>query len=186
MLTLRHLRLAGCAGALTLGLAGCETVGDTARQERLAATPGALATLAPETRARVARGGVNDGDSFEGVFLALGTPDHVETTADGGETLWIYKKFYHAITINGAPVLGPNPQLPARAALPPKLAPLTGSGMTRDDYARANTHNGMELAQPRQPQRSPEPPPLPFVELEILFRGRQVASITVLPNGLER
>lgn len=181
----RRLAFALLLGVALLGLSGCETVGDTVRQQRLTAHPTEVGTLTPAVRARVEQGGVQDGDTFEAIFLALGTPDYVETSADGMDTLWRYEKFYHHVTVNGAPVF-PTARKAPGAALPPKLAPLRGSSLTTDEYARQNSHNGSELPPPPRTTTTAEPPPLPAVELEIQFRGRTVAAIQVTRDEFSR
>jgi len=193
---LRSAAVTALAGVLLCALAGCETAGNSVRQERIGGHPAVLATLPKAVQVRVAAGHIKDGDTFEAIFLALGTPDRVETTADGGETLWIYKKFYHEIGINDTRLFAPGKKRsgPLQVGslgkrpdyLPPKMAPLGASSMTREEFARRTTRDGYDMPTPPREAFPPEPPPLPSVELEILFHGHHVATITAIPEGLAR
>ena len=70
------------------GLTGCDTFGSRA-QEKAAV----YNSLAPQTQPRLEKGKISIGDTQDMGFIALASPDAKReiTTADGAESVWIYK-----------------------------------------------------------------------------------------------
>lgn len=83
-------------------LAGCETpTGGSAasakitpQAQRAAEQTTALATLPATTRQEVLEGRIARGQAREIVFVALGKPDVVTSTADGRVLLWTYRTYF--------------------------------------------------------------------------------------------
>ena len=73
------------------GLTGCSTFNSRA-QEKAAV----YNTLAPQTQQRLEKGKISVGDTQDMVFIALDHPDAKRdiTTADGAETVWVYKTYW--------------------------------------------------------------------------------------------
>jgi len=73
------------------GLAGCSTFASRA-QEKAAV----YNTLAPQTQQRLEKGNITIGDTEDMVFIALDKPEAKRqiTTADGAESVWIYKTYW--------------------------------------------------------------------------------------------
>ena len=164
------------------GLTGCETVADSAQQRRITELPAAHAQLPAVAQKQVRERNVERGQTFGMVYVILGTPDYVETSADGGETQWLYKKFYQHVKVMGVELF---PQRPKRDKGTQLRADrmdhllLGPASQTREEYARASTHGGYEM--PRPPREAPagDEPLLPGAELAIFFRGATVADIKV-------
>ena len=80
------------------GLTGCSTFNSRA-QEKAAV----YNSLAPKTQQRLEKGKINIGDTQDMVFIALDTPDGKRdiTTANGAETVWIYKTYWEDYSDTG-------------------------------------------------------------------------------------
>ncbi|MFM1851974.1 MAG: hypothetical protein RIS54_1658 [Verrucomicrobiota bacterium] len=92
------------AGALALAvlLAGCNTPPantlppapvDTPQMKRSAEQPEAFNELSDEQQAELLKGKIAVGQPPEAVYIALGKPNLVRTTADGKVTLWTYSHY---------------------------------------------------------------------------------------------
>jgi hypothetical protein len=73
------------------GLTGCSTFNSRAQQKAAVYN-----TLAPQTQQRLEKGKISIGDTQDMVFIALDTPDAKRdiTTANGAESVWIYKTYW--------------------------------------------------------------------------------------------
>jgi hypothetical protein len=80
------------------GLTGCSTFASRAQEK--AATYDALT---PQTQQRLEKGKISIGDTQDMVFIALDTPDakRAVTTADGAESVWVYKTYWEDYTDTG-------------------------------------------------------------------------------------
>ncbi len=163
-------------------LTGCGTVADSAQQGRITELSVAHAQLPPAAQKQVRERNVERGQTFEMIYMVLGPPDYVETSADGGETQWLYKKFYQQVKVMGVELFPRRAKRDKNTKLradPMDHLLLGASAQTREEYARANTQGGFEM--PKPPRKSPDPddPLLRGAELEILFQGAKVADIKV-------
>ena len=171
-----------CIAAALACLTGCETVADSAQQGRITELSAAYAQLPPGGQKQVRERNVERGQTFEMIYMILGTPDYVETSADGGETQWLYKKFYQQAKVMGVELFpsrakrDKNTKL--RADRMDRLL-LGASSQTREEYARANTHGGYELPKPPPERPAGGEPLLPGAELEVNFLDGKVAGIKV-------
>lgn len=87
------LSLAACS---ILGLTGCN---NTPQARRIEQNPELFAQLPPEVQSGVSRGSIALGYTPNMVFLALGRPDKVESSADGQSFIWTYRRFYPAAAV---------------------------------------------------------------------------------------
>jgi hypothetical protein len=73
------------------GLTGCSTF--TSRAQEKAVVYNALT---PQTQQRLEKGNISVGDTQDMVFIALDKPEAKRdiTTADGAETVWVYKTYW--------------------------------------------------------------------------------------------
>ena len=73
------------------GLTGCSTFNSRATEKAAAYN-----SLAPQTQQRLKKGDISVGDTQDMVFIALDNPDAKRniTTADGPETVWVYKTYW--------------------------------------------------------------------------------------------
>ncbi|MBK8856605.1 MAG: hypothetical protein IPN11_02645 [Opitutaceae bacterium] len=178
-----HVLLSRLALAVALaGLTVCATAADSAPRRRIAELSSAFAQLPPAAQKQVRERNVARGQTFEMIYIILGTPDYVETSADGGETQWLYKKFYQQVKVMGVELFPTRAKRDKNTKLradPMDHLLLGASSQTREEYARANTQGGFEM--PKPPRESPDAddPLLPGAELEILFQGAKVADIKV-------
>lgn len=86
----KYLAPVGALLAL-LVLAGCESSGVTARIQEKSAL---FNSLEPWQQRDIQSGLVNPGFSTDMVYMALGKPSKIVTTADGQETIWTYSNYY--------------------------------------------------------------------------------------------
>jgi len=80
---------------------GC---GTTPAARRIEQHPELFAQLPPEVQSEVSRGSIALGHTPNMVFLALGRPDKVESSADGQSFVWTYRNFYPAATVVSEPL----------------------------------------------------------------------------------
>jgi hypothetical protein len=183
MKKIRRLLPSLSLAAALFSLTACETVPDAAHRARVAEPGSAFAQLPPAAQQQVRERNVERGQSPEMVYMILGTPDHVETSADGGDTQWSYKKFYHEVKVMGVPLF---PSRPPRSPAPKLRADrmdnrlLGASSQTRDEYARANTHGGYELPAPPRELPDGDAPALADAELEVFFQNGKVTDVKVI------
>lgn len=166
--------------AVCAGLLGCETAGETARASRRSEQAAALGQLPSAAQRQVQEAKVERGQTFEMIYMILGTPDRVETSADGTDTQWSYRKFYHDVTILGVSLFPGRTQRDDKPRADPMNKLLLGAtAQTRGDYARANTRGDYEM--PRPPREIPDDggPELPGADLEVFFQNGQVTDVTV-------
>ena len=73
------------------GLTGCDTFNSRAQEKA-----SVYNTLAPQIQQRLEKGKITIGDTQDMVFIALDNPDAKReiTTADGAETVWIYRTYW--------------------------------------------------------------------------------------------
>jgi hypothetical protein len=76
---------------LALALAGCETGGTSARIQEKSAV---YNNLAPWQQRDIQNGVVSVGASTDMVYMALGKPSKIVTTANGLETTWTYNNYF--------------------------------------------------------------------------------------------
>jgi hypothetical protein len=76
------------AGLAVAGLTSCTSP----RERRIVNNPELFQKLSPNDRSLVSQGGIREGMTKEGVFLALGRPDHVAEGRDRGAPVerWTY------------------------------------------------------------------------------------------------
>jgi hypothetical protein len=157
-------------------LAGCNTT-PTPQQARIASQPAAYAQLTPVQQKEVVAGNIDRNYTFGMVYLALGMPDRVDTSADGQETQWSYKNYYANTKVMNAPLF---PAAPPRgrlgSPLDAQLARLgpAASLPSRDAYARAT-----QRTTPRG-FRNDDRPPLPSVDLELFFVAGKTTEIKII------
>jgi hypothetical protein len=160
----------------------CVSSEDSAQKQRISEHPAVFADLAPAAQKQVRARNIERGQTLEMIYLVLGTPDYVETSADGTETQWIYKKFYHQVKITGVELFPSRPKRDSNTKLRADRMDhllLGASSQTREEYARANTHGGFEMAKPPRELPAGDDPLLPGAELEIIFHARLVSEIKV-------
>ncbi len=177
-----HFLLALLAG----GLAGCETtsvsVSDPARQARITEYAADYAALPPAPQKEVGEANLNRGATFAMTYMILGTPDRVETSADGRETQWTYTKFYQEVKILNTPLFPARTKRDATKLQADRMDHLLlhGSGQTREEFARANTPGGYDTPKSPREFRDRDPaPPLPGAELELFFQDGRMIDVKV-------
>jgi hypothetical protein len=79
------------ASAALLFVAGCETSGVSSRIQEKSAVFG---NLAPWQQRDIQNGVVDIGFSTDMVYMSLGKPSKIVTTANGQETIWTYNNYY--------------------------------------------------------------------------------------------
>ena len=80
------------AGIIALALlAGCETTGV---DNRIKEMPTLFGSLPPWKQENVRKGIFEIGDPTEIIYLTLGQPSRIVTSADGKETTWTYLNYY--------------------------------------------------------------------------------------------
>jgi hypothetical protein len=77
--------------AATLLFAGCETGGTSARIQEKAVV---FNNLAPWQQRDIQNGVVGIGFSTDMVYMALGKPSKIVTSANGQDTIWTYNNYY--------------------------------------------------------------------------------------------
>ena len=80
------------------GLAGCSTFASRAHEKA-----SVYNSLAPQTQERLEKGHITIGDTEDMVFIALDKPEAKREiiTADGAETVWIYKTYWEEYADTG-------------------------------------------------------------------------------------
>lgn len=155
-------------------LAGCSTA-PAPQHLRIASQPAVFAQLTPVQQKEVTAGNIDRDYTFEMVYLALGAPDRVETSADGQETQWSYKKYYANTKVMNVPLFPPgrvrlgNPLEAQMARIGPGA-----SHPNRDAYDRASQRK------PSRGFRDDDTPPLPAVDLELFFVAGKTADIKII------
>lgn len=79
--------------AVTLFFTGCDSAGVTGRIEEKAVV---YNNLEPWQQRDIQNGVINVGYSTDMVYMALGRPTRIVTTADGAETTWTYSNYFPA------------------------------------------------------------------------------------------
>lgn len=82
--------------ALLLGTTACMTTPQAARIEKHAVL---FNSLPEEVKKDVTRGSIAKGYTSDMVFLALGAPDEIESSADGQSFVWTYRNFYPSAAV---------------------------------------------------------------------------------------
>ena len=91
-----RLRLTGAAVILA-AMPACTSLTPGAQtQKRIQEKPVAYTSLTPQQQGDVLGGAIERNNTTEMVYLALGKPDKIVTSADGKKAMWVYKEFYAA------------------------------------------------------------------------------------------
>ncbi len=81
----------GAALAAVLLVAGCDSTGSASRiQEKNAV----YSTLTPAEQLQIQNGGIEPGFTQDMVYMSIGKPTRVSSSADGKETTWTYTNYY--------------------------------------------------------------------------------------------
>lgn len=88
---MKNLLLLGATLAAALLLAGCESGGASTRIQEKSAV---YSTLTPAEQTQIQHGGIEPGFSQDMVYMSLGKPNRVASSADGKETTWTYTNYY--------------------------------------------------------------------------------------------
>jgi hypothetical protein len=139
--------------------AGCETTGSAARIQEKSVV---FNNLAPWQQQDIQNGIVGVGYSTDMVYMALGKPSKIVTTADGLETVWTYNNYY-------PPSAQSSPQMTINTA--------GGSNYAASVNSSSSPRNNTSLSATGTKgtaQTSYDVPDLPSDTLFVTFRGGQV------------
>lgn len=174
----RSMQRALSLAVMTLAIGGCAV---TPQAERMAERADSVARFSPEQQSAVRRGLVNQGQSLEMVYIALGRPDTIEASADGNECCWTYRNFYLSAQADGTPLYTPRSRLQPGAAasrvLGSQSPAFTGprsTGMRNDPVGTAPA--------PIRPSGTGGEPDVPPITLAVTFIDGQVARIDRNPS----
>lgn len=85
----------GCGLGLLGSLAGCTHLTPSAQtQARIQEKATLYQQLKPEQQADILGGAIERGNTTDMVYLALGKPQRVVTSADGRRAMWVYTEYY--------------------------------------------------------------------------------------------
>lgn len=115
----KHLLPIGAALAVALIVTGCDSTSSAARIQEKSSV---YSALTPAEQLQIQHGGIEMGFSQDMVYMSLGKPTRVASSADGQETTWTYTNYY--------PPAG-TPQAHARSA-GPRLTNTAGDAATRN------------------------------------------------------
>ena len=81
--------------AIVLLVAGCNGLTPSAQtQHRISEKPDAFNALKLQQQEDILGGAIERGNTFDMVYLALGKPKKVMTSADGVKAMWVYVEYY--------------------------------------------------------------------------------------------
>jgi hypothetical protein len=86
-----HLLPLATVLAAVLLVAGCDSTGSATRIQEKSAV---YSTLTPAEQLQIQNGGIEPGFSQDMVYMSLGKPTRVSSSADGKETTWTYLNYY--------------------------------------------------------------------------------------------
>ncbi len=87
----------GAALALACLLAGCTTLSPSAQtQARIQEKSEAFNKLTPQQQGNILGGAIERGNTMDMVYMALGKPQRIVTSADGLKAMWVYVEYYTA------------------------------------------------------------------------------------------
>ena len=87
--------LSWSGGLVSALLAGCTGITPGAQtQNRIREKPEVFNTLKVEQQNDVLGGAIERGNSMDTVYLALGKPNKIVTSADGMKAMWVYYEYY--------------------------------------------------------------------------------------------
>ncbi len=126
-------------------LAGCSSI-----QKRIAENPDAFAPLSPEAKQTIRDGHVSLGFTPVMVYMALGKPSKINTSADGMETTWTYIHYNTSegtISLSSPAVVGLMPSrrfqgVPRRHMAPPAIDVVNDSQPYRGVAGETDLYNG--------------------------------------------
>ena len=183
----KNLISAGAAVVLALFLSGCETDAVAVRAQEKSAV---YAALTPWQKKNLDRGSVAQGFSPDMVYIAVGSPDRVETKEfpEGPAELWTYTRYYPkpealrglkrvTFTLDSAY----HPQL----VKAPTGAEVYARGPTSPTAALSTDQNRGQIgAKTGSVQGSSmEPADLSSYTLKVLFAGGSVVKVGADPNA---
>ena len=83
--------------AIVLLVAGCNGLTPSAQtRHRISEKPDAFNALKVQQQEDILGGAIERGNTFDMVYLALGKPKQVMTSADGVKAMWVYVEYYAA------------------------------------------------------------------------------------------
>lgn len=161
-----------CVLALLL-TAGCSNNGVTKRIQEKADV---FARLTPRQQDQVQHGGIEPGYTVDMVYIALGQPTAINTSADGRDTVWIYKNYYLPDAVPQARLL---------------MTGVVGTGTNRNQVSREYTNIYKSADDPRGPSMASTDPvgPMPATEvpdipshtLILTFRRNRIVDMRLDP-----
>lgn len=155
--------LAGVAVA-GLILAGCST---TPVQVRIAEVRPDFVRLPSVDQRRVRNGGVNEGDTPEMVYVALGSPHQIDVSADGAEVTWSYRRIYPTEAMHAGPLY----RAPSIQGFGGHAARAWGGG-----------GGGPDMPRPSAPDAGNIAPDIPLVDVTIHFRDGRADRVEIVPE----
>jgi hypothetical protein len=79
-------------------MSGCETSDTNSRLQRIQEKSMAYAVLPPRQQQDIKEGAIEVGYTDDMVYMALGKPGKIVTSADGAKVMWVYYKYYATAT----------------------------------------------------------------------------------------
>lgn len=169
------LRAAALASLLALTCTGCGTNAVTARIQEKAAV---FARLTPAQQEQIKHGGIEPGYTQDMVYMALGQPNKITTSANGRDTTWVYKNYI-------APVASPQANFQwskgvyggsaHQSASRESNNVSTGNAIIPQQYQPA----AMSSTAPAGPEPSMEVPDLPTGTFYVTFRRNRVIDLRI-------
>jgi len=163
----KYLALFAASAALLL-VSGCDSSGSSARIQEKSVV---FNNLAPWQQQDIQNGIINVGYSTDMVYMALGKPSKIVTSANGEETIWTYNNYFPP-TAQSAP--RSNLQNPGGSNY---ASSVESSSAPRNNQSLSAT--GIKGTA----QTSLEVPDLPSDTLHVTFRNGQVSDYKLESEG---
>ena len=159
------------AVGLSLFATSCNT---SSQSTRITELSGEFSNLSANDQKEVGKGAIAEGFTFEMVYMALGAPSDIETSADAMQTKWTYRNFYPSATATDMSIY----RKPRRDPLQRTFRKWFNHSLS------AQKANIMKIRQARtMPKKALGSPDMPASKLEIFYQEKTVSEYRI--NGLK-